>query len=425
MTAPRLGPTSPRLVPETRQRLLPRQPTADLAGHVDHFGPRPDGGRRLIAEVDRAGLRGRGGAGFPTAVKMQAVAQRHRSVVVANGTEGEPASSKDKALLTLAPHLVLDGAVAAAEAVGARRVILCIERSAGTAIDAVFAALDERREERLDRLVIEVATTPSRYVVGEESALVQLLNGGEAKPTFVPPRPFERGVGGQPTLVQNVETLAHVGLIERFGAAWFRSVGTLGDPGTMLVTVSGAVRHPGVYEVPLGVAVSAVIAHAGGSSAGLAAVLVGGYFGTWISASDDAVLGRESLGRLRAALGCGVLIALPSGACGLLQTAGIVRWLAAQNAGQCGPCVNGLSAIAAAMDLVALADPGGDAERRLQRWLAMVKGRGACRLPDGTARLVESGLRVFADEVTRHRVVGPCPAARQIPLPLPTPGGWR
>jgi len=405
--------------------LLPRQPVADLAGHVDHFGPRPDGGSRLIAEVDRAGLRGRGGAGFPTAVKMQAVAQRRRSVVVANGTEGEPASSKDKTLLTLAPHLVLAGAGAAADAVGARRVILCIDRSAGTAIDAVFAALDERREERLDGVTIEVATTPNRYVVGEESALVHWLNGGEAKPTFVPPRPFERGVGGQPTLVQNVETLAHLGLIERYGAAWFRSMGTPADPGTMLVTVSGAVRHPGVYEVPLGIAVSAVVAHAGGDSAGLAAVLVGGYFGSWIPASEDALLGRESLGRASAALGCGVLVALPSTACGLLQTAGIVGWLAAQNAGQCGPCVNGLGAIAAAMDVVAHRDADGQAQRRLQRWLEMVKGRGACRLPDGAARLVESGLRVFAGDVVRHRIGGPCPPAGQLPLPLPAPGGWR
>ena len=153
-------------------------------------------------------------------------------MVVANGTEGEPVSSKDKLLLQSAPHLVLDGVVLAAEAVGARRAIICVEEAARRARLSVEAAIDERRATRFDPVEIELGATPSGYVVGEESALVRWLNGGPAKPTFVPPRPFEKGVGGRPTLVQNVETLAHLALLARYGPDWFRAIGTPGHTGS-------------------------------------------------------------------------------------------------------------------------------------------------------------------------------------------------
>ncbi len=194
-----------------------------LDAHFRRWGQMPGGGVRLIDEVERAGLRGRGGAGFPTATKLRTVAAARRSIVVANGTEGEPASSKDKALLVGSPHLVLDGLSIAAETVGAGEAIICVDAAATSALKAVTAALAERQQVDADRVPIRVEATPSGYVTGEESALVHWLNGGEAKPTFVPPRPFERGVRGRPTLVNNVETLAHLALIARFGADWYRS----------------------------------------------------------------------------------------------------------------------------------------------------------------------------------------------------------
>jgi NADH:ubiquinone oxidoreductase subunit F (NADH-binding) len=394
---------------------------------VAHFG-HPGSAATLIREAEEAGLRGHGGAGFPTAVKLAAVkAGRRPAVVVANGTEGEPASHKDKTLMMTAPHLVIDGAVAAATAVGARRVLICIERSAIRTMTVMSAAVAERERLGVDRVPVTIHAAPNRYVGGEESALVHWLNGGEAKPVSVPPRPFERGVDRLPTLVQNVETLAHLALIARYGAAWFRQEGTATDPGTTLVTVTGGVSAPGVYEVPLSMPLGSVLARAGATAETVDAVLVGGYFGTWLPASavGGLTLERASLQRAGAGLGCGVLSALPRSGCGLHETARVARWLADQSAGQCGPCLYGLDAIAGALaDLDRGGSRGGRAEANLRRWTELVKGRGACKHPDGAARFVQSGLDVFAAELDRHRRSGRCAGSRQAMLPVPAPGAW-
>ena len=178
-----------------------------LDAHVAVHGPLPSPSG-LVELVAKSGLRGRGGGGFPAGRKLAAVASgRRRPVVVANGTEGEPVSFKDKTLLRRAPHLVLDGTALAAAAIGARDALVAVARDAREEVAAVSRALDERRARRIDRGVkLQVVEVPPGFVSGEETALVNLLNGGPAKPTFTPPRPFERGVRGAPTLVQNVET---------------------------------------------------------------------------------------------------------------------------------------------------------------------------------------------------------------------------
>ena len=187
-----------------------------LAGHLATFGSvaAPDD---LVELVEAAGLKGRGGAAFPTAAKLAVVAARRGAVVVANGAEGEPASRKDRALLRVAPHLVLDGAALAAGAVGARTAVVAVS----TGCPELQAAVRERQAARLDRVAFEIAIVPDSFVTGEETALLQALEGAPAKPTLKPPYPFERGLGGRPTLVQNVETLAHIALIARFGPEWF------------------------------------------------------------------------------------------------------------------------------------------------------------------------------------------------------------
>jgi len=406
-------------------RLLTRAMGPGLDGHLDRYGPRPRGSEQLIGEVSRSGLRGRGGAAFPTAVKLTAVAGQ-RPVVVANGTEGEPLSAKDKSLLTYAPHLVIDGAALVAEAVGASRVIVCVERASARATDALRTAVAERWGR--DQLDIEIVGTPSRFVVGEETALIHWLNGGEAKPTMVPPRPFERGVGGRPTVVQNVETLAHLALIARYGADWFRRLGTYADPGTRLLTVSGAVANPGLIEVASGTSLRTALDATGLAPGPAPAVLVGGYFGTWLDPEqvESAELDVDSMRADGASPGCGVVWALPDGACGLAESARVARWYAGQSAGQCGPCVNGLPAIADAMAALVNGNQAGDAVAHLRRWSGMVTGRGACRHPDGAARLVASALRVFAREVDLHARRGPCgPSQRPGVLPTPRGGSWR
>ena len=416
-------------------RILPRDGRPkSLADHRAMFGA-PDssgeGGTDLIATVRAARLTGRGGASFPTATKLAAVAARsdRAPVVVINGCESEPASSKDKTLLRVVPHLVFDGAARAAAAVGARRVILVIERDRSSSMENARRAVAERATER--GLPVELVEVPQRFVSGEEGAIVHHLNGGDAKPTATPPRIFERGVDGRPTLLSNVETFAHIAQIATFGAAWFREMGTADEPGTTLVTVSGAVHAPGVYEVPMGTSLRELVLTAGGATHRVAALLIGGYYGSWLSQASarDALLSNESLRPSGAGLGCGAVVVFPEGECGLHATADILAWLSGEIAGQCGPCVHGLPAIARATRALAAGAPGDAAVRLLHRWSTQLDGRGGCRMPDGAVRLVRSALAVFAEDVARHSRGLPCPApATQdlIRLPPPDPDrGWR
>jgi NADH:ubiquinone oxidoreductase subunit F (NADH-binding) len=388
-----------------------------LAAHTSIHGPLPGiAPHQLIEEVERSGLRGRGGADFPTARKLRAVAGRRRvGPVIVNGSETEPASAKDRLLLGRLPHLVLDGAVLAAVAVGASEVIVKVGQGDVSIADALNVAVSMRSR---DRVRISVVGGPEGYVSGEESAVVHYLNGGAAKPTFIPPRPFERGYRGRPTLIQNPETLAQLALVARFGSRWYRELGTVADPGSALVTITGAVRAPGVYELAFGTSMSDLLAAAGGPSEPLQALLVGGYFGTWVDAAAAVGLrlAREDLRSVGCSLGSGVLIALGQSACGLHESARVISYLAEQSAGQCGPCLYGLRAIADAVQALAsgIAHPSEGA--RVLRWCSDVRGRGACHHPDGAVRFVESALSVFAPDVESH-ARGRC-GARPVGLPL-------
>jgi NADH:ubiquinone oxidoreductase subunit F (NADH-binding) len=388
-----------------------------LATHTRIHGPLPDvPPHQLIEEVERSGLRGRGGADFPTARKLRAVAGRRRvGPVLVNGSETEPASAKDRLLLGRMPHLVLDGAVLAARAVGASEVIVKIGAGAGEVRDALESAVSVRSG---DRVRMSVVAGPGGYVTGEESAVVHYLNSEVAKPTFVPPRPYERGVRGRPTLIQNPETLAQLALVARFGSRWYRELGTVADPGSALVTITGAVRAPGVYELAFGTPLRDLLDAAGGPSEPLQALLVGGYFGTWVDASAAVGLrlAREDLRSVGCSLGSGVLIALGESACGLHESARVISYLAEQSAGQCGPCVYGLRAIADAVGALAGGVAHSSERDRVLRWASEIRGRGACHHPDGAVRFVESALRVFAADLESHRR-GRC-AARPAGLPL-------
>lgn len=379
-----------------------------LDEHLRLYGPLEHPGAELVSILEASRLHGRGGGAFPTGRKLAAVAaQRGRPVVVVNAAEGEPASGKDRALLRLVPHLVLDGAAAAAAAIGAREIVVGLARGRSSERDALVAALKERR----DKVRWSVSAVPDGFVVGEETALLSALAGKAPKPTVKPPYPFERGLRGAPTLVQNAETLAHVALIARFGAQWFRSLGIEAEPGTALVSLSGAVNRPGVHEIELGTRVSELIEQAGGATEPLSAFLVGGYFGGWT---------RDSAHPLTAAggLGAGVVIAFPAAACGVRESARVTRYLANESAGQCGPCVHGLDALASGLEQVAA--PGRTPDRRIQlaRWAQQVTARGACRHPDGAARFVASALGVFEEELSLHLHKGRCTGRDRDVLPV-------
>ncbi len=395
---------------------------ASLAGHLARYGPAPSAGPdwpppgALIREVERSGLTGRGGAGFPTSRKLAAVAAGSAPVVVANGTEGEPASAKDKVLLARSPHLVLDGAVLAAEMVGARKAVIVVHHAVR---EIVGNAVAERSCAGSDQVRIQVVTAADRFVGGEASAVIHWIERGIPTPTRTPPRTSQRGLGGRPTLVQNVETLAHLALIGRYGAAWFRAVGTAQEPGSLLVTILGAVHEPGVFEAAIGTPVTDVLGQAGGSSAPLQALLVGGYFGSWVSAPASAKLPFSSAGlaTLGASVGAGLVAALPADVCGLAETARVVRYLADESAGQCGPCRFGLDGVAGQVEQVA---EGRTADlSTLRRWLGQVAGRGACRHPDGAVQLIGSALEVFGPELTRHARGWCCGTRKAHVLPVP------
>ncbi|HTU03964.1 MAG TPA: hypothetical protein VMG13_00285, partial [Trebonia sp.] len=257
-------------------RLLPRggQRPEDWYAHVARHGRLPYRNRPgdLIRDLAAAGLTGRGGAAFPVHRKLSAVLEaagkrRRTPVVVANGAESEPASDKDATLLWLAPHLVLDGLQLAAEAVGADQAIVYthVERRNDVA-SRLRQAVAERMAAGADRVAVQLAEAPPRFLSGQETALLSHLAGGAAIPTFMPPRITERGLGGAPTLVQNVETLAHVALIARHGPQWFRQVGTKAEPGSMLCTIRRADGAPRITEVPLGLPLRSLISSPDGLS---------------------------------------------------------------------------------------------------------------------------------------------------------------
>jgi NADH:ubiquinone oxidoreductase subunit F (NADH-binding) len=395
--------TAPARAPEGTRRLLAAT-AGDLAAHLARSGPVPWRGRAgsLIEDVRAAGLTGRGGGAFPVWRKLSTVHGGREPVVVANAAEGEPLSSKDDTLLRRTPHLVLDGLHLAAEAVGSREAYLYVPDGPGR--DAVEAALRERVARRWDPVPVTVVRAAEAFLAGEESAVVAAIDGRPALPRFRTEVVARSGVKGRPTLVQNAETLAHLAQLARYGPAWFRSVGTREEPGTFLATVSGPVASPGVYEVPLGIPMSALLAEAGGPVAELRAVLAGGYHGGWVPAAGvpDVPVSRAALARLGGTPGAGVIRPLAAGECGLRAAAGIVRYLAEQGARQCGPCLNGLPRLSATMTALAGGEPDPALPERLRALSALVDGRGACHHPDGVARFVRSTLATFQPDVVAH-----------------------
>ena len=375
------------MAPVDTRRLLAAEPTAALP-HLSL--------ETLLALAESSGLTGRGGAGFPTAIKLRAVTEGRAPVVVGNAMEGEPLSRKDAVLLGFVPHLVVDGLALVARALGADQAVLAV----GPEIDPTAA------EEAGRRRGIQVARLQGGFVAGQESALVNQIDGRPAIPRDPLVRVTTRGVDGRPTLVLNAETLAQLALLARNGLEWFRSAGTDEDPGTSLFSISGAVRHTGVVEAPRGSLLRDVLASA--DPVHPVAVLVGGYHGAWLPASAlDTPLTGRALKPWNAAVGAGVLYVLGRDTCPIRAAADIATYLADESAAQCGPCINGLPRMADALQRLADREPDRRLPAEIDRMRLLVIGRGACAHPDGTARMVASTMRVFEDHVARH-LAGHC-----------------
>jgi NADH:ubiquinone oxidoreductase subunit F (NADH-binding) len=402
-------------LPETKRYRILGHPT-DLAGHVAALGPvpLPSTSPRVwregfVSALEASGLPGRGGAGFPAAIKL-AVAHSAGGggVVVVNGMESEPASDKDKLLLLRSPHLVLDGAQLLAAASGARSVTVCVPHGRDHIAEAVGSALGERANTQHAPTPQTLVRPPDRFIAGEESALATWLDSGASLPVFRPDKGTALRIGRQSALVHNAETLAHVAMIARIGPDAFRAHGLVEDPGTCLVTISGAVENPGVVEVDRGTPLIDIARRATPQRVPQA-LLVGGYGGAWVGPAHFATpYASLSLRAVGSSAGVGVVIVLGPDACGLMESARIAHYLAGQSAGQCGPCVYGLPAIADDMARLARGRVDVALMARLDRRLQEVNGRGACRHPDGAVQLVRSALNVFAADVRVHADGAPC-----------------
>lgn len=360
------------------------------------FEPAIDSGK-FLAELARSGLRGRGGAGFPAHRKWSAVAASSDSVVVANGHEGEPASGKDAWLLTRRPHLVLDGLLTAAVVTGSSEAVVYASEPA--VLTSVRAAVAEIVEAGMvpHGVALRVHEAPPGYVAGEESAVVASINGRPAKPTSKPPRPFEVGVRGLPTLVSNVETFAHAAWIRRYGAAEFARAGTAASCGTALFTVTGRVAEPGVYEMPLGATVSELAAAAGGGDVPMTGALLGGWF-NGISLGDIGALSccYDAMRAAGTGLGCGAITVLGPADDLVALVGELSIWFQNESALQCGSCFTGTKAIARALRQILRGEDAAGHLADLTRWGSDLPGRGVCGLIDGAAALARSGAEELA-----------------------------
>ncbi len=363
----------------------------------------------LVAATRDVNLLGRGGGAFPVTAKLAAMPSGRDVAVLLNGSEGEPASRKDRVLMTFAPHLVIDGALVVADALGTSNVTVVVHDA--VAHDSLVRAVAERT----DASAVRVVRTRDGFVGGEIRAVVNGLGTGRAVPGGRRVLPHESGVDGKPTFGSNVETFAHLALLSRMGVDEYARTGSTAEPGTSLLTLLGDTSVQGVVEVPNGTPLSVLLPPS------TAPVLIGGYHGTWRRDVDGMTVDRATLRAAGSPLGAGVVARPYPGTCVVDEVVRVARWLASESAGQCGPCFFGLPAIAD--DLAALAaGAGADRAASAHRRLALVRGRGACAHPDGSAAFVGSALNALGDELTVHQHHGRCGLPASTVLPTPEEG---
>ena len=356
--------------------------------HVLRFGPRPDVSAALLARIEREGLLGHGGAFVPVGVKWRsAMLRKGPLTVVANAAESEPLAGKDGTLIRQRPHLVLDGLMITAQALGADRAIIWLHGDDVTGRKAFEEAFRDRGWSGRE-VPVEIIDGPVHYLAGEAQAITRATSGGPALPF---PRRAVTDPYAPQTIVHNVETLARLALIAR----------ELPNPSTRLLTVLGAQRM--VVEVARSTTIEQVLIQLGWKVAPQA-VLLGGYAGIWARWDDVAALevDEKSMKAAKLTLGAGVMVPLADDACGVRVTSELVTYLASMSARQCGPCLFGMPALAE--HWTKLADEDGDRRTidRLRADIAAVEGRGGCRHPDGATRLSNSALETFSAHLGAH-----------------------
>lgn len=340
-------------------------------------------------------LRGRGGAAFPTMTKIRTVAANRarngRAFVVANGAEGEPLSYKDRYLMQYRPHTVIDGLLLVATAIGAETAFLYVaDPSSRSSLNAAVAELEPHRR---GGVKLQVFAAQDTYVAGEETAVVRAINTGIARPKDKPPRPFQIGVDGSPTLVLNVETLAWV------------AHSITAPPQTQtrfLATVSGVGMPTVLYELPSDLRLGSLLKDVTGHETSDLNVLMGGFFGGIVPAWSEMELGFDAVKDRGSSLGCGSIHLIDPATCPVKIAADVAAYYADNNARQCRSCMSSTSAVAYGLSSMGRVSTGTDLLDSLHRWSTQLAGTGACAVPDGVALLLRTLLRHFPTTVTQH-----------------------
>ncbi len=369
---------------------------------------------QVVAIVRDSGLRGRGGAGYPTGLKWATVAKMpgDRRLVVCNADEGDPGAFMDRSVLEGDPHRVLEGMAIAGYAVGADRGIVFIRAEYTLAIDNLRRAIEQaRRHHQLGHglfgsafaFTVELRVGAGAYVCGEETALIAAIEGRRGTPRPRPPYPAERGVGGVPTLINNVETFANVPPILREGADWFAAIGTAGSKGTKVFCLTGNVRRGGLVEVPMGTSLATIVNRMGeGAPPGttVKAVQTGGPSGGCVPAAHfDTPVDYESLQELGTIMGSGGMVVLDAGTDMLALATFFMGFCRDESCGKCVPCRAGTVQLHTLLQkLMAGGATAADLER-LESLCAMVRDTSLCGLGQSAPKPVLSTLRHFRGEV--------------------------
>ena len=378
------------------------------------YSPDPDPAV-ILQEVMASGLRGRGGAGFPVGKKWSVAADTgvFPRYVVCNAGEDEPGSFKDRLLIEHRPHLVLEGMILAARAVEAEHAYLYLNET----YEACFARMTEAIREAegagyVGSLKVSIHPAPTVYVAGEDSAVLEVLEGKTPLPRQKPPYPAMAGLFAKPTVVNNVETLANIPSIIRNGSVWFRRHGTNEAPGTMIFCLGREMNRPGAYELPLGSSMRHLYEDLGGGfkeGLKIKAILPGGPSCAFLTADHlDVHLDPESLKAAGSTLGCGVMRFYPEGTCMVEETVRIARFFDHESCGQCPACRMETNMLSTMLERIKQGTGNAAMLEQSQKSIDFNRGKGFCALINMPGPPILSAIRLFRDDFDHHIQYGTC-----------------
>lgn len=392
----------------------------EALAHAIKVGP-----EKLIKQISDAGLRGRGGAAFPTGKKWSLTREcgEQPHYLVMNGGEDEPGSKKDRLLMENLPHLVIEGVIIAAYAIGAAKVYLYINARYETATKSIADALTEAKAKGYwgskilggdFKLDIEVVQAPHNYVAGEDTAALEVIEGKKPQPREKPPFPVSVGLFGKPTSVNNVETLANVAPIILRGAEWYRGFGTAESPGTMIFSLNEDVKHPGVYELPFGTPLRFLIEEcSGGLKNGkkIKAIMPAAPSSAFLPPEKiDTPLDHKSMREAGSTLGCGVVRLISEGMCIVEEVLKISEFFTTECCGQCPACRMETNTLTSLLKKVQEGQGGQPILEQFGKVLAFNKGKGFCNLIAMPGPPIESALKLFPQDFAAHLGTGRCPS---------------